>query len=389
MKIRSLKLQKQSYGDAFETTVKDHWDYDDFKHGPTAEHSRWRTGWISFDCAVYEPTNDRIYAGITSFDADIFRAYDRKTDRFIDLDYARVVDPYDAKFHRSLERAPDGTLYAGIALLHCSDHYLDAPGGALLRYDPRTGTMTKLGIPMPHAYIQSIALDTKRETIYAMMIGPEKLCSFNLRTGQVKDFGLIGIGIGGLAQGENLCLDDAGGVWCGWQLTRAWQHQVGPDCNRLCKIDPDQQKIIYYQHGLPRPDGEYGTVKVEGLFNLGDGAMYASGGNGSIFRIDPSNGKAECIARPITDRPSRLTSLAVAKDGYAYGVTGRNGDCRLLRFDFRRDKFELVGDRLTDADGEPLWQCHQLIIADDGVMYGCENDVPHRSGYLWEISNVG
>ena len=56
--------------------------------------------------------------------------------------------------------------------------------------------------------------------------------------------------------------------------------------------------------------------------------MYASGGNGSLFRIDPDTGSATYLFTPIEDRPSRLTSLVVAGDGCAYGVTGRAGAAR-------------------------------------------------------------
>jgi hypothetical protein len=60
-----------------------------------------------------------------------------------------------------------------------------------------------------------------------------------------------------------------------------------------------------------------------------------------------------------------------------------------VRFDFRKKAFELIGGIITDsATGEPLWQCHHLVVTDDGTIYACENDVPHRSGYLWEISGV-
>jgi hypothetical protein len=199
---------------------------------------------------------------------------------------------------------------------------------------------------------------------------------------------MIGMGLAGMAQGENLCLDDDGNCWCSWQLTRAWQSHPGPDCQRLCRIDARENRIIYYQKGIPRPDGKPGTTKVEGLFNLGDGQMYASGGNGSLFRINPVTADSEYLFTPISDRPSRLTSLVVGKDGNAYGVVGRAGACQLMRFDFRNNRHELIGGIIKDSNSEPLWQCHQIIMADDGTLFACENDVPHRSGYLWEISNV-
>lgn len=382
MKIRSLKLRDERYGNQWAEQVENRWDYDDF-----LANERWRRGWISFDCALYEPSDDRVYLGVSSFEADIFRAYDRRRDVFLDLGYAKIADPFDGKFHRSLERGNDGCLYGAIALFHCVDRFRDAPGGAIVKYDPRSGELTKLTIPLPHTYIQAIVIDHERDLIHGLCFAPEKLITLNLRSGEVIDHGLIGTGYGGMCQGENICLDDAGGCWSNWQLTRAWQRQPGPDGHRLCKIDPEQNRIVFFQRGLPRPEGGHGTTRVEAFFNLGDGSLYASGGNGSLFRIDPATAESEYLFTPIPDRPSRLTSLVVGRDGCAYGIIGRDGRCELLRFDFRDSRYELIGN-IKDADGEAMWQCHHIVLADDGTLYACENDNPHRSSYLWEIAGV-
>lgn len=380
MTIRSIKLEDERYGEQWFEEIEDRWEYADFKADP-----RWRRGWISMDCALYDEESDRVYLGITSFDSDIFKAYDRVSGTFVDLGAGGVVNEYDARFHRSLERAADGCIYGATALLHDVDRFFDAPGGGIFRHDPRAGAFTRVATPVPHTYIQSIAIDRERELIYCLCFAPEKLVAYDLANGAVTDYGLIASGAGGMAQGENICLDEAGCVWSSWQVTRAWQSSGGVDMARLCKIDPEQGRVIYYRGGLPRPDGAYGTVKAEGLFNLGDGMMYASGGNGSLFRIDPQTGSADYLFTPIEDRPSRLTSLVVADDGCAYGVTGRGGRCEVLRFDFRRDCYELLG-AVVDQDGEPCFQVHHIVRAAEGTLYACENDNPRRSGYLWEIT---
>lgn len=76
--------------------------------------------------------------------------------------------------------------------------------------------------------------------------------------------------------------------------------------------------------------------------------------------------------------------MAVGPDGCAYGVTGRDGKCEVLKFDFRKTKYELIGD-VIDQDGEACYQVHHVVMTKDGVLYACENDNPYRSGYLWEI----
>lgn len=383
MKIRALKLRDHRFGNEWEAKVENHWNYDEFLADP-----HWRRDWISFDGVVHHAGRDRVYCGITSFDADIFWSWDRRTEKWIDCGIGAVVDRFDAKFHRSMQLTADGsTLYAATALLHDVDNYHLAPGGGIFAHDIATGKTRKLGVPVPHVYIQSIALDEKRGVIYSMHFTPECLSVFDLKTNTAKHLGLTGSGMF-MAQGENIKLDDAGCAWMGWGQTRAWQNHWGPDAARLCKYDPAQDRIVFYKTGLPRRDGAYGFSKVEGLFNLGAGCLHASGDNGSLYHINTDTAEAKYLGTPIADRPSRLTNLVKYKDGCAYGITGRGGDCRVIRFDPRTDKYELIGDTIRDAHGDRLFQCHDLSITPDGVIYAGENDVPDRSGYLWEIQGA-
>jgi hypothetical protein len=380
MKVRALKLKDRHFGGEWFDKIENRWNYEDCIADP-----RWRKDWISFDGVVYHAGTDRVYCGITSFDADIFKAWDRKAGKFLDLDFARVANRYDAKFHRSMQLTRDGkTLYTATALLHDVDRYWEAPGGGLFAHDVASGKTKKLGIPLPHIYIQSIALDEKRGLIYSMHFTPERLSRFEIESGAARDLGPLGGGME-MAQGENIVLDDHGAVWCGWGLTRAWQAGTGPDSHRLCKYDPRKHEIVYFKTGLPRADGGYGTAKVEGLFHLGTGCLYASGDNGSLYRVDTKTVQATYLGTPIREHRSRLTSLAMHKDGYAYGITGRDGRCRLLRFDPNHDTYELGGP-IVDETGEAMWQCHDVAITPEGVLYGGENDHPRRSSYLWEIT---
>ena len=222
MQVEALKLQDVDYGDQWAEEIEDRWEYDDFK-----ADAGWRKGWISMDSVYYNADDDRVYLGITSFNADIFRAYDRKSGAFVDLGYGRIADPFDAKFHRSLVKwEKDGCLYGAIALLHDIDRYWEAPGGAIVKYDPNSGALEKIGVPMPHMYIQSICLDQERGVIYGMTFTPERMFRFNLADGRSDDLGPISSGME-MAQGENVELDDAGCVWCGWSVTRAWQNFAG------------------------------------------------------------------------------------------------------------------------------------------------------------------
>ena len=380
MLIQALKLKDRQYGNQWFDEIENRWDYTDFQ-----AHPEWKKDWISMDCAYYNQGDDRVYLGITSFDADIFWAYDRKNRKFVDLKYKEIANPFDAKFHRSLVKGNNNCLYGAVALLHDSDNFFTAPGSPIVKYDLVSGNISKLGIPIPHAYIQSIAIDNKRDMIYGQCLAPEYAFSFNLKTGESKTLGLLGSGYGGMAQCENIAIDDNGCVWFAWSITRAWQSVPGPDANRICKYDPNLDKMIFFNTGLPRPDHEYGYAKVEAFFNFGDGYIYASGNNGSFYRIKTETGEVEYLFTPIKKRRSRLASLTKVKDGIVYGVTGHQGNCSLLRINYKNDSFELIGN-IKDSSGISMWQCHDIVYAGNNVFYACENDNPYRSSYLWEIS---
>lgn len=382
MEVKALKLLDYSYRKQWENEIFNRWDYKNFK-----SHESWRKGWISMNCAYYNPDDDRIYLGITSFDADIFKAYDRKKQKFIDLGYSKTANPFDAKFHRSLVKGKDNCLYAAIALLHDCDNFLNAPGGSIVKYDLLSGTITKLTIPVPHTYIQSIAIDHERNMLYGQCFSPEYAFSFNLATGETKVIGLLGSGYGGLAQSESIVLDKYGCVWFCWSVTRAWQSSPGPDASRLCKYDPEKEGIVFFKHGLPKRNGEYGLAKVEAFFDFGKSdRIFASGDNGSFYQIDIESGKAEFIFNPLDEGKSRLSGLAKTGEGTVYGIVGREGKCRLLKINYNENSYELLGEIRDDESGTRMWQSHDIVYAGDNVFYACENDNPHRSSYLWEIS---
>lgn len=380
LEVKALKLRDTDFGNQWFDETEDRWNYDDY-----SSDKRWREDWISFDCLCYVPENDTVYAGITSFDADVFRGWDRKEGKWVSTGYERIANQYDAKFHRSLVYY-DNHLWGACALLHDIDRYWDAPGSPIIKYNPMTNDIKRFDPPVRHNYIQAIVIDEKRGILYGQTFTPEKLISYDINTGKTTEIGPIGSAMD-FAQGENIELDDDGNVWGNWTVTRAWQSSSGVDKNRLFKYSPEIGKIEYFKTGLSKLDGSYGYDKAEAIFNLGTGCLYASGANGSIHRIDTKTGKAEHVCTPIPDRRSRLAALARADDGFAYGVTGRDGKCELLRFDPKTEKYELLGD-IVDEDGKACWQVHHTIVLPDGTIYAAENDNVYRSSYLWEIKIV-
>ena len=384
MHVTAHRLRDRRFGSQWSEQIEDRWEYADF-----LKDSGWRKDWISFDCLCHDPATDTIYCGITSFDADIFWGWRRKDREWFDCGYGRVRDRYDAKFHRSLVRHPhEGCLYASQALLHDIDRFMEAPGASIVRYDPRTNAIAKLGVPMPHVYIQALVLDPGRNLLYGQTFTPENLFTHDLGTGQSRWIGPIGSGFS-MAQGENLVLDDHGNVWGAWGVTRAWQSNPGADQHRLFRYRPGAGRIEYLDAGLPHPDGRYGYSKPEGFFNFHTGDLFVSGAGGTLYRVDPRSGEAEFLFGAVGDegrgRRSRLAAMVLAPDGFAYGVTGRDGECELLQFHPVSGRWQLLGPVRDAATGEGPWQIHDICVTPDGTLYAGENDNPARSGYLWEI----
>jgi hypothetical protein len=377
MKITALKLKDRHFTN-WHSEVENRWEYDDLRRDPT-----WREDWISFDSCLFLPEQDKLYCGLTSLDGDIFWAFDRSSRAFVNCGYKRINSPFDAKFHRSLvRREKDSCLYAATALLHDIDRFWEAPGGAIIRYDPKSGELERIAVPLPHVYIQAICLDQKLDIIYGIGAVPERLFLYDLRSSTARDLGPISSGCE-FTQGQNIELDDEGCAWSAWSLTRAWQNSPGPDSKRLCKYDPRQGRTIYFKTGLPKPGSPREYVRLDGLFNFNTGDLFATGGNGSLYRIETATGKATFLGTPIEDRPSRLSSMKLGPDGWAYGVTGMDGKCEVIRFSPKTEKYELLGPVAVAEDR--CWQIHDIAVTPAGTIFACENDNPYRSGYLWEI----
>ena len=183
-------------------------------------------------------------------------------------------------------------------------------------------------------------------------------------------------------QGQNIELDGEGCAWSAWSVSRAWQNFPGPDSKRLCKYNPREGRVQFFKTGLPSPCGTR-YERLDGLFNFNGDGLFATGGNGSMYRIDTDSGKAHLLGTPISDRPSRLSSMKLGPDGAAYGVAGMQGACEVLRFDPCAGSWELLGP-VRDGDTH-CWQIHDIAVTPDGTIYACENDNPYRSSYLWEI----
>lgn len=378
MQVRAIKLVDEHFKDAI-SAPQGVWDYDEFLK-PTSR--AYFDGWISFDCLLADDKRDVVWVGLARMNADIFHVFDRRTRKFKSMNYRKVGDRYDAKFHRSLLFDADGKIWAATALLHEIDRFMEAPGGAIVRFDPDTKVLNVVGRPLPHHYIQSIEIDRKRGLLYGQTYCPEVFFAYDMKSGAVRELGPISSGIG-LSQAEQLSIDRNGTVWGQWGVGRAWANAPGPTQFRLWSYHPDEKKPRYRKIGCPRLDGGAGFARIDGTVTGPDGAVYVGTVEGLLCRIDPDREKIEAIGKPAPG--VRMAGMACGPDGKLWGTTGRFGHANLFSYDPRGGKLEHVGPIFDDSIGVQAYQIHNLAIMADGTIYAGENDVPTRSSYLWEI----
>src|SRR5690606_5014006 len=139
----------------------------------------------------------------------------------------------------------------GTSLLHDADQQHEAPGGKLVKYDPRTDTFDVLGIPFPHLYVQSIAADWQRGVLYAFTYPAEFVIRFDLATRQARNLGYLGIAIM-FAQPHNGGVDKDDNLWGTCAETHGIDELTGQQPIRLFNYAPDADRFTWFEHGLSR-----------------------------------------------------------------------------------------------------------------------------------------
>lgn len=382
--------------------IEGHWHYRELVKDPD-----WFKGWISFDSVMWNPQDRKVYCGLNSLDGDLLYSFDPATGNFTGHNTQSWSDRFDSKIHRCLLHNPhDGCLYFGTSLLHDADQQHEAPGGKLVKFDPKTGAYDVLGIPFPHLYIQSITADWTRGILYAFTYPAELVIRFDLKTRQSRVLGYIGNAIM-FAQPHNAVLDKAGNLWGTYAETRAFDEIPSEQPIRLFRYAPDADGFTWYDHGLSRkadrnqlvPDpqqpagaesqlartrhrDDYGFC--DSMAYDGDRWIYAGTVAGVLCRIDTATARTEKIANVMAT--GRFPALAIDGKGVLFGAGGMNGHTQLIRWDPREERIRDYGRLADERTGEVPARIHELAVDDAERIYLGENDHHHRSSYLWSVT---
>ncbi len=381
MKVTAHKLKDRAF-DNWLTEVEGHWKITDLR-----ADAGYCNDWISFDSLAWDAKRKLLYIGLTSINTDIFHTFDPVTAQFKSLDFRRVSDKFDVKFHRSIELDDDGSLFVATALLHDVDEQRQAKGGKLLRYNPDTDQYTLLGVPIASNYIQSILLDRKNRAIYGFSYPSEQFFRFDLAAGKVVETAYVGNGIM-ICQPHCAALDGEGRLWGTWGESRAYENDPGPAPIRIFCYDPASNEYTWYQHGFPSASpGDRG--RVDHMFLATDGLIYVGSTTGVLCRLNPANGEVEYLGKPFPG--GRLAGLMQASNGLIYGAgnagydASHAGTVRMFEFDPKTSVIKDLGRICDPATGAAASNIHMIVEGDNGTLYAGENDNMWRSSYLWEI----
>lgn len=375
--VKAYPIVEFEYGDFFEQF--DGWNFGDFRRNPDALHN-----WLGITVVMYCSADQMVHCGLERFDNDILYLFDPRDKVFHSLHFETHAEIYDVKVHRSLCQNRDGYVYGATALLHDIDESTRAKGGKIFRYRPGDYEIEILGIPIPHAYIQSIALDEERQLLYGFTFTPERMFSYDLQTGQTRDLGQIGSGLF-IGQAHRPCIDDQGNVWGTWgsYYSHGRLPTEGHRIN-LLRYNPDSDEITYFQHGLAGP-GVSCQDLIDDFVNGRDGYLYIGGKSGKFYRLDPETAEVKLLGRPFHHQ-RRLSALVLSEEGLFYGVVGDRDCVRLFSYDPVADILRELGAVYDSSRQQPAEKIHSLTMTPEGVLYGGEIDNLHRTSWLWEMS---
>lgn len=326
--------------------------------------------WISFTALQWQPEEGTLYIGLTAYDTDILYRFDPATAEFVSLGFASASsDPQAIKVHRGLTPDGGGGYYFGTAGLLDLDERNDAAGGAIFRF--RDGQFTRLGIPVPHDYIQHITVDRKRERAYGVTYPVLTFFDYDLRRGALNYSFYTG------SHYHESVVDADGHVW------GTWSSRAG---HCLFRYNPDTGVPTFYGEPIPNLDPDHAFTfpmngPLDSLIEGEDGYLYMGTTVGELYRLNPHTGALQLLGRP-TDG-IRLSGLQIGPENMLLGSYGAYGETGLFAYDRATEEFFDLGS-VRDADGS-CFMIHDIAWDGDSRIYAAETDNLDRSGYLWEV----
>jgi hypothetical protein len=198
------------------------------------------------------------------------------------------------------------------------------PGGHLLTYDLKSGTLTDLGIAPEREGILTMNMDVARGRIYGITWPTGRFFRYDVATGVWKDFGPVS------EEGESgtgptyrtLCRSiavnpDDGSAYFTVSTGEILRYDAEKD--KIIPIEGENLRKDYFGLYDPASPGHMGYNWRQTFWRPEDRMIYAVHGNsGYLFRFDPATVRVELLER-ITSEPSKHSGMF---DQFSYGYLG-------------------------------------------------------------------
>jgi len=301
-----------------------------------------------------------VYAGLTG-DGHVLARISAADDRVEDLGRIfperRGMAPVLDKIHNSLVPGPDGALYLGQGLnidWNAAPRGCDLAaygGGHLFRFDPGTGRLDDLGVPVPLNAIHGMAMDPARRILYGYTIPDNHFFVHRLDDRVSTDLGKIGS-----YASHNLVVGKNGTVYGGFfgdvgftggasEPERKIRHsgtylfRCRPDDGRLQRTT---EMVVYGdEHDI------FSNKGIDAWTVASDGTIYGGTAvGGFVFTVDEDTGRVAAIGRRLGHddlaitgqrQPARALALVVQRDAPDFNVI-IGGDS-----DFHRQRDLVIG----------------------------------------------
>jgi len=206
--------------------------------------------WDSNYTACLAASDGRVYVGLNHHGGGASVAvYDPETDSMRLLgDMNRIIGQQNlraepqSKVHTQICEGRDGRIYFGT---HLSAFYGFAkftspeayPGGHWMVYDPKTETVTDLGLALKGNGLITMTMDPERERLYALTYPRAHFLYYDIPTGKTTDMGQVQ---NWDAISRTLALDELGRVFGCYGNGRLWRY------------DPRKDEVEFLQVRLPQ-----------------------------------------------------------------------------------------------------------------------------------------
>jgi len=201
--------------------------------------------------------------------------------------------------------------------------YKAYPGGHILAYDMKTGKFDDLAVAPHQEGILTMSMDVKRGLIYCITWPTGYVFRYDMGKKELKEIGpLSGEGENGMGKNfrtlcRSLAIDPGDGVVYA-TTSEGTIFRLKPGTDVLEPLEEDMRKD-YFGIYDPASAGSMGYNWRQTVWYPGDRSVYGVHGNsGYLFRLDPRSERLTVLDR-ITSEPSKRSGMF---DQFSYGYLG-------------------------------------------------------------------